>query len=75
MLARGFASLGHPRFALFEEVVLVTASVYDGGRWFVKIYQNMDARIKYPEVEDWYDSLDEDGRQRVDQFLVENYGN
>lgn len=36
--------------------------------------ENMHVRIKYPEVLDWYDSLDNGGKQRVYRFLAENYG-
>ena len=31
--------IGHPSFALFQEVVLVTAIVYNGLSWIVKNYQ------------------------------------
>jgi hypothetical protein len=36
--------------------------------------QNLKIRTKYPEVEQWYKSLNEAGRKRVDRFLIENYG-
>lgn len=36
--------------------------------------QNLQIRTKYPKVEQWYKHLGEAGRERVDRFLVENYG-
>ncbi|MFW2364857.1 MAG: hypothetical protein ACN4GW_00440 [Desulforhopalus sp.] len=36
--------------------------------------KNLQIRTKYPKVEQWYKSLDEAGRARVDRFLIENYG-
>jgi hypothetical protein len=36
--------------------------------------QNLKIRTQYPEVEQWYKHLDENGRERVNRFLIENYG-
>lgn len=36
--------------------------------------QNLKIRTKYPKVEQWYKSLDEAGRKRVNRFLIKNYG-
>lgn len=36
--------------------------------------QNLKIRTKYPKVEQWYKSLDDAGRERVNRFLVEKYG-
>ena len=36
--------------------------------------QNLKIRTQYPEVEQWYKHLDEAGRERVNRFLIENYG-
>ena len=36
--------------------------------------QNLHVRTKYPKVEQWYNSLDQEGRRRIDSFLLENYG-
>ena len=35
--------------------------------------KNLQIRTKYPKVEQWYRSLDEVGRRRVDCFLLEKY--
>lgn len=36
--------------------------------------QNLKIRTQYPEVEQWYKHLDEAGRERVNRFLIKNYG-
>jgi hypothetical protein len=36
--------------------------------------KNLQIRTKYPEVGQWYQHLDEAGRERVHRFLIKNYG-
>jgi hypothetical protein len=36
--------------------------------------QNLMVRTKYPKVEQWYKSLNEAGRERIDRFLFQKYG-
>jgi hypothetical protein len=64
----------YPEHAAAEYLCNVNVFICIGeGRKLTRL-QNLQVRTKYPKVEQWYMHLDEDGRKRVDGFLIGKYG-
>jgi len=62
------------KYAAAEYCVNVNEFIHTGEGHELTRLQNLRVRTKYPKVEQWYNSLDYEGRRRIDSFLLENYG-
>lgn len=58
------------KFAATEYCINVNEFINTGDGVELTRLQNLRVRTKYPKVEQWYGSLDDAGRQRIDSFLL-----